>query len=154
LGVTTLALKTITAAGLAAPAPREQAAADQLIRIAGEALPPDLAHLAAGPMATARAKAVDFAQASVSSRTERIYADTWAAFRDWCDAHKAPARGRRAYRLHRRSIGITTGGGLGGEDVIAGLEVGVRRTGARARRGVGLLDRRPWRVTLLPVWSV
>jgi hypothetical protein len=35
-----------------------------------QGLPPELAHLAAGPMATALAKAVDFAQASVSPRTD------------------------------------------------------------------------------------
>ena len=48
------------------------AAAERLIHIAGEALPPELAHLAAGPMAVA-----------LPPRTEQAYAATWAAFRAW-----------------------------------------------------------------------
>jgi integrase len=74
----------------ARPVEGRSAEAERLVRIAGEALPPALAHLAAGPMATALSKAVDFAQASVAPRTEKIYADTWAAFRSWCEAHDAP----------------------------------------------------------------
>jgi hypothetical protein len=69
------------------------AQAERLIRIAGEALPSELAHLAAGPMAAALAKAVDFAQSAVGPRTEKIYADTWTTFRSWCDAHDAPGGG-------------------------------------------------------------
>lgn len=76
---------------MAAVDSRQKAAADRLIRIAGEALPADLAHLANGPMAAALSKAVDFAQASVSPRTEQLYAATWQAFGDWCDRHQAPA---------------------------------------------------------------
>ena len=68
-----------------------QTVADRMVRIAGEALPPELAHLAEGPMAEALAKAVDFAQASVAPRTEKLYGSTWAAFCSWCDAHRAPS---------------------------------------------------------------
>jgi integrase len=76
---------------MAAVDPRQRAAADRLIRIAGEALPAELAHLARGPMAAALARAVDFAQASVAPRTQQLYAATWQAFGDWCDRHKTPS---------------------------------------------------------------
>jgi hypothetical protein len=69
--------------------PRAQAAAERLIRIAREALPPQLTHLAAMEWPR-RSPSVGFRQSSVSLRTEKIYADTWAAFCDWCDAHHAP----------------------------------------------------------------
>jgi integrase len=59
-------------------------------RIAGEALPPELAHLATGPLAEALAKAVTFAKRSVSKTTEKIYADDWKAFEAWCRSHGAP----------------------------------------------------------------
>jgi integrase len=78
----------------ARPDSRETVAAERLIRIAGEALPAELAHIAAGPMAAALAKAVDFAQSAVAPRTEKIYADTWAAFRSWCEAHEATDSGQ------------------------------------------------------------
>lgn len=35
-------------------------------------------------MAAALARAVDFAQASVAPRTEKLYAATWQALGDWC----------------------------------------------------------------------
>ena len=59
-------------------------------RIAGAALPPALAHLADGAFGAALAKAVDYAQHSVSPRTEKTYADTWDAFRNWCGGHGVP----------------------------------------------------------------
>src|ERR1700761_1196986 len=59
-------------------------------RIAGEALSPDLAHLAEGAFGEALAQAVEFAKRSVSPATEKIYADDWDAFRAWCLAHRAP----------------------------------------------------------------
>ena len=59
-------------------------------RIAGEALPPELAHLAEGAFGAALEKAVDFAQHSVAPRTEAIYTDQWTVFRSWCEAHGAP----------------------------------------------------------------
>ena len=59
-------------------------------RIAGETLPPELAHLAEGPMADALSKAVAYAQRGLSPTTEKTYADDWAAFRAWCLGHRAP----------------------------------------------------------------
>jgi hypothetical protein len=56
-------------------------AAARLIRIAGEALPPELAHLAEGSLAEALGKAVDYARHSISPTTEKIYADDWAVNR-------------------------------------------------------------------------
>ena len=61
-----------------------------LLRIAAEALPPELAYLAAGPMAQSIAEAVAFTQNAVSATTLKIYGDDWAAFRAWCAAHGAP----------------------------------------------------------------
>lgn len=61
-----------------------------LRRIAGEALPPELAHLADGAFGKALGKAVDLAQASVSPRTARQYEADWNAFRTWCDGHGVP----------------------------------------------------------------
>ena len=71
----------------AAPSP---AMAARLARLAGEALPPELAHLVAGVFGDALAKAVEYAQHSIAPATEKIYADDWAAFRAWCRAHRAP----------------------------------------------------------------
>ena len=62
----------------------------QLLRIAAEALPPELAHLAAGPMAQSIAEAVAFTQNTLSATTLKIYGDDWTAFRAWCAAHGAP----------------------------------------------------------------
>jgi len=62
------------------------------VRIAGAALPPDLAHLADGAFADALGKAVDYAHRALSPATEKIYADDWAAFRAWCQAASATAR--------------------------------------------------------------
>ena len=67
------------------------AARRRLARIAGEALPPSLAHLADGPLGEALTKAVGYAQRSVSPTTEKIYQDDWVAFRAWCAGHGAPA---------------------------------------------------------------
>ncbi len=75
----------------AAPGQDRQAPDRQALRIAGEALPPALAHLAEGPLGQAIARAVDYARASVSPTTEKIYADDWTAFRLWCVEHGAPA---------------------------------------------------------------
>jgi integrase len=66
-------------------------AAERLVRIAAEALPPELAHLATGVMAASIAKAVGYAQSTLSETTEKIYADDWAAFAAWCAAHGAPS---------------------------------------------------------------
>jgi integrase len=65
-------------------------AAARLVRIATEALPPELAHLAAGPMAESLAKAVAYAQDSLCATTLKIYRDDWAAFAAWCAARGAP----------------------------------------------------------------
>jgi integrase len=65
-------------------------AARRVMRFAGEALPPELAHLATGALGDALAKAVNYSQRSVSPTTEKIYADDWNAFRDWCLDHRAP----------------------------------------------------------------
>jgi len=78
-----------TATLIVPPKPAETAAR-RLVRIAGEALPPELAHLAEGPMADALAKAVSFARRSVSPTTEKIYTEDWDAFRAWCQAKNAP----------------------------------------------------------------
>jgi integrase len=59
-------------------------------RIAGETLPPGLAHLAHGAFGAALAKAVDYAQRSVSPRTEKAYSDNWDIFRNWCAGHSVP----------------------------------------------------------------
>ena len=69
----------------------QSAAVQRLVRIATEALPPELAHLASGPLAESLAKAVDFARHSIAERTEKTYADNWIAFQIWCDAHGAPS---------------------------------------------------------------
>ena len=66
------------------------AAAQRVRRIAGEALPPELAHLASGAFGEALTKAVDFAQRSISPRTEKLYGDDWAVFRNWCAGHGVP----------------------------------------------------------------
>jgi integrase len=67
------------------------AAVQRLVQIATEALPANLAHLAAGPLAESLAKAVDFARQSISERTQKIYSDNWTAFQIWCDANGAPS---------------------------------------------------------------
>lgn len=59
-------------------------------KLAAEALPAELAHLADGPMGAALARAVDYARRSLSATTEKIYADDWGAFRAWCLDHRAP----------------------------------------------------------------
>lgn len=74
----------------AAPSAAQQAAA-RLVRIAREALPPELAHLAEGGLAEALTRAVDYARHAVSPATEKIYADDWSAFAAWCAGHRAPA---------------------------------------------------------------
>ena len=78
----------VAVAGTSDEAARRAAA--RLIRIAGEALPPELAHLAEGSLAEALGKAVDYARHSISPTTEKIYADDWAAFSTWCAGHRAP----------------------------------------------------------------
>ena len=65
-------------------------AAERIKRLAREALPPELAHLADGDMAEALTQAVTYAQQSVSPVTAKIYEDDWAAFEDWCRGHGAP----------------------------------------------------------------
>ena len=59
-------------------------------RIAGEALPPELSHLADGAFGEALGRAIDYAQVSVSPRTAKQYAADWHAFRTWCGGHGAP----------------------------------------------------------------
>jgi integrase len=61
------------------------------VQLARDALPPELAHLADGPIAEALAEAVVLAQGTLSAATERIYADDWAAFVAWCGECKAPS---------------------------------------------------------------
>jgi integrase len=73
------------------PAQSMNPAVQRLIKIATEALPANLAHLAAGPLAESLAKAVDFARQSISERTQKIYTDNWTAFQLWCDANGAPS---------------------------------------------------------------
>src|SRR5579872_7074756 len=65
--------------------------ATRAVRLAGEALPPELAHLATGALGDALTKAIDYAQRALSPATEKIYTDDWRAFRAWCDANGAPA---------------------------------------------------------------
>ena len=72
-------------------APAAGVPATPAVRLAGEALPAALAHLANGPLADALTKAIAYAQRSVSPATEKIYHDDWRAFRAWCQAHGAPA---------------------------------------------------------------
>ena len=91
-----------------------------LARIAGETLPPGLAHLAHGAFGEALAKAVDYAQRSVSPRTEKAYADTWDIFRNWCAGHGAP------YRFCVADI-------AGDELQIEPLQVEARTVGSRQR---------------------
>ena len=74
------------------PAAKPQnAAVQRLVRLATEALPPELAHLASGPLVESLAKAVDFARHAIAERTEKTYAENWTAFQVWCEAHGAPA---------------------------------------------------------------
>jgi len=65
--------------------------ATRAVRLAGEALPPELAHLATGALGDALTKAIDYAQRALAPATEKIYTDDWRAFRAWCDTHAAPA---------------------------------------------------------------
>jgi integrase len=77
-----------------APAPDPQAAARaaaRLLRVATEALPPELAHLAHGKLAGPLGQAVEYAQASLAGTTMKIYEDDWRAFTDWCASHGAPS---------------------------------------------------------------
>lgn len=76
--------------GTVTTAASTSAMAVRLARIAGEALPPELAYLAEGVFGKALAKAVEYAQHSVSPTTEKIYADDWGTFRAWCIEHRAP----------------------------------------------------------------
>jgi hypothetical protein len=69
-------------------------AARRVMRIAGEALPPELAHLATGALGDALAKAVNYSQRSVSPTTEKIYSNDWNAFRNWCLDQVIAAVGR------------------------------------------------------------
>jgi len=70
--------------------PAASKAAARLDRLIREALPPELQHLACGPMAAAIGEAVTYAQNTVSPATRKIYEDDWFAFQDWCRAHDAP----------------------------------------------------------------
>jgi len=65
--------------------------AARALRLAGEALPPELAHLATGALGDALTKAIDYAQHALAPTTEKIYTDDWRAFRAWCDTNRAPA---------------------------------------------------------------
>ena len=75
---------------LAPASPASSTAADRLDRLIREALPPELQHLADGPMAEAIGEAIAYAQNTVSQATEKIYQDDWLAFQDWCREHNAP----------------------------------------------------------------
>ena len=79
--------KLVQLAGTAADA----ASMARARKIAGEALPPALAHLADGPFGAALGKAVEYARRALSPTTEKIYADDWDAFRGWCAGHGAPS---------------------------------------------------------------
>ena len=118
-------------------------------RIAGEALPPELAHLADGAFGEALGKAIDYAHVSVSPRTARQYEADWNTFRAWCSGHGAPhlpappavvaaylaersaTRGRSGLRLilaaishhHRRAGHLWTSG----DPVIASVMRGILR---------------------------
>jgi integrase len=75
-------------------------------RIAGDLLPPDVAEIAQGPFAEALTKAMAFAAASVSPRTEAIYREAWTEFGLWCARHGAahlptPASVAAAYLAER-----------------------------------------------------
>src|SRR4051794_37677618 len=72
-------------------APAARLPATTMVRLAGAALPPELAHLAGGALGEALTQAIAYAQRSVSPATEKIYHDDWRAFRAWCQAHGAPA---------------------------------------------------------------
>jgi integrase len=134
---------------------------NRLIELAREALPPELAHLAEGPMAEALAKAVDYARASVSPTTEKIYQDDWAAFRAWADDKAAPSLpappaivaayladrsgklGRSGLRLvlaaiafHHRRAGHPF---LSSDPVISSVMQGILRTQQRAVRPAAAL---------------
>lgn len=63
----------------------------RLLRLAREALPPALAHLADGPLGAAIAKAIGHAERAVSPATEKIYQDDWAAFHLWCIDQGVPS---------------------------------------------------------------
>ena len=130
-------------------------------RIAGEALPPELAHLAEGAFGDALGKAIDFAQASVSPRTARQYAADWHAFQTWCRSHDAPylsappavvaaylaersaTRGRSGLRLilasvahHHRRAGHSW---ASGDPVIASVMRGILRDQKRPVRPAAAL---------------
>ena len=129
--------------------------------MAGEALPPELAHLAEGAFGEALDKAVGFAQRSVSPRTEAQYGSDWAAFRAWCDGHGAPylpappavvaaylaersaQRGRSGLRLilaaiahHHRRAGHPW---ASGDPVIASVMRGILRGQKRSARPAAAL---------------
>lgn len=60
-------------------------------QLAAKSLPPELAHLAEGPLGEALDKAVDFAHQALAPATEQVYAVLWADFAMWCRDHGAPA---------------------------------------------------------------
>lgn len=108
----------MTAARTAPPVPAPllpvtpaDAARHRAVQLAREALPPELAHLAQGLIAESLAEAVALAQGTLSTATEKIYADDWAAFVAWCVACQAPSSPAHpavvaAYLAHRsRSLG-------------------------------------------------
>ena len=130
-------------------------------RIAGEALPPELAHLAEGAFGDALGKAIDFAQASVSPRTALQYEADWHAFQTWCRGHGAPSlpappavvaaylaersatRGRSGLRLilaavahHHRRAGHAW---ASGDPVIASVMRGILRDQKRPVRPAAAL---------------
>lgn len=130
-------------------------------RIAGEALPPELAHLVDGAFGDALGKAIDFAQESVSPRTAKQYEADWNAFRTWCGSHRAPhlpappavvaaylaersaTRGRSGLRLilaaishhHRRAGHLWSSG----DPVIASVMRGILREQKRPVRPAAAL---------------
>ena len=130
-------------------------------RLAGEALPPELVHLAEGAFGGALGKAIDFAQHSVAPRTAKQYEADWVAFRAWCGQHGAPylpappavvaaylaersaTRGRSGLRLtlaavahHHRRTGHPW---ASGDPVIASVMRGILRDQKRAVRPAAAL---------------
>ena len=136
--------------------PEVQRAVDRLARIAGEALPPELAYLAQGAFGAALEQAVDYAKRSVSPRTEKSYQDYWTAFQTWCVGHGAPYLPAppavvAAYLAHR----ATTLGRSGLRVLLAAIAFHHRRAGhlwtpgdpviATVMRGILRAQRRPVR---------
>src|SRR5215469_17295958 len=69
--------------------PAATTAATKLLR--GEALPPDMLTLIAGPVARAVAEAADFAAGSLADATMEAYTADWRHFVGWCHDGGVPS---------------------------------------------------------------